>query len=505
MGPTTHIHWRPVLLVWLMLLVLGFGIMVAIAPQTRIYEDIICRRYYADGPEQSITLGIAFLPDDGPRHQGPDEKACKDPVIQDALNQLFGWQTFFDGIPGLLLAMYYGSLADSWGRRPILVLSLVGQLLGALWILFICWIEADVKLTWLSSIFSCIGGGNTVFTAAAMMIIADATPDASRTRVFFYASTCLIVGEMLGPPVGAALMAHDPWIPNILGFLCMGIATIFAFLMPETLGKASGSDTEGNPATWDNEQATSNGLPLKAAVQHALTTLRFIFQDRNLALLVAAYFTVDFARETLGLLVRYVSARFSIPLAQASYLLSFRASGQLLATALLLPLFDALLAKRFKSSPQRKDLFMARISIVFVTLGFATLIIAPGMAVIYAGIALYTCGTGFQASTKALLGSMVDRTLLGTVFTTLSLMDTVGALFAGPIDALLMKHSLRMEGIWQSLPFMFAFLCCALATVSLGYVKLRRGDVSLEDAGDEERRVFLAGQESEREDDRVVG
>lgn len=42
---------------------------------------------------------------------------------------------------------------------------------------------------------------------------------------------------------------------------------------------------------------------------------------------------------------------------------------------------------------------------------------------------------------------MVDRTLLGTVFTTLSLMDTVGALFAGPIGAILMKHSLGIKGL----------------------------------------------------------
>ena len=66
-------------------------------------------------------------------------------------------------------------------------------------------------------------------------------------------------------------------------------------------------------------------------------------------------------------------------------MLSFRASGQLLATAVLLPLFDALLKMRFKTFPLRKDLFMARISIVFVTLGFAILVLAPGITVVYAG------------------------------------------------------------------------------------------------------------------------
>ena len=119
------------------------------------------------------------------------------------------------------------------------------------------------------------------------------------------------------------------------------------------------------------------------------------------------------------------------------------------------------------------------------------------------GVAFYTFGAGFQASTKSLLGSMVDKTLLGTVFSTLSLMDTVGALFAGPVDAILMKHSLRMKGIWQGLPFMFASVCCALATVSLAYVNFQR-DVSLDNSEEEERGAPLGGHGGGSGNDREV-
>jgi MFS family permease len=321
-GPTS-IAWRPVLVIWTILFTLGFGITIASAPQTRIYEDIICRQYYRRNPQQlTPALGIAAIPPQGHSlfHQndlrnGPDESRCKVPAIQDAVNELFGWQTFFDGIPGLLLAMYYGSLADRIGRRPILVMSLFGPALGAAYILYICWIEADVRLTWVSSIFSCIGGGNTVFTAAGMMILADATPDSSRSRIFFFASTFLIVGEMLGPPLGAVLMATDPWIPNIIGFLCMALAVVIACLTPETLGKKKSAEA-------DAPKDTVRGMLGRHATvdvwKHAVSTLGFVFRSRNLAVLVATYFTVDFARETLSLIVRYVSARFNIPLAKVS-------------------------------------------------------------------------------------------------------------------------------------------------------------------------------------------
>lgn len=114
--------WRPIALIWAMLFFQAFGVMVSIAPQTRLFEDIACRSYYGSGGGPS----------------GPDEESCKDPAVQDAVNELFGWQLFFDGIPGLVTAMYYGAMADEKGRRPVLTLSLLGQALGAAWVLLIC-------------------------------------------------------------------------------------------------------------------------------------------------------------------------------------------------------------------------------------------------------------------------------------------------------------------------------------------------------------------------------
>jgi len=118
-------------------------------------------------------------------------------------------------------------------------------------------------------------------------------------------------------------------------------------------------------------------------------------------------------------------------------------------------------------------------------------------------VGIYTLGSGFQAATKSLLGAMVDKSALGTVFTLLSLMDTVGALFAGPIDALIMKRALRMEGVWKGLPFMFALVCCAVSTFALAYVK-PKSHVVLEEAEDEERRSFLGAARGEDGDGRRV-
>lgn len=113
-------------MVFLMLFVDGLGYFMSLAPQTRLFEDIVCRQYYEW--DRSGPGGAG----------GPSEEMCKDPAVQDVVARLFGWQTFFDGIPGLLLAMWFGILADQQGRRRVFFLSVVGSALSSCWILFIC-------------------------------------------------------------------------------------------------------------------------------------------------------------------------------------------------------------------------------------------------------------------------------------------------------------------------------------------------------------------------------
>ncbi|CAI0650439.1 unnamed protein product [Colletotrichum noveboracense] len=185
-GPSTEstaghgdsIYWRPIIVVAMMLFIDGLGNCMSLAPQTRLFEDFVCRQYNKVGGSVPGS--------------GPSEEMCKDPAVQDVVAELFGWQTFFDGIPGLILAMWFGVLADKQGRRRVFFLSVVGQVLGACWVLFICWLELPLKLVWLSSCFLLIRGGSTVTGAVAMMIITDASPEKYRSNVFFYAQAALM-------------------------------------------------------------------------------------------------------------------------------------------------------------------------------------------------------------------------------------------------------------------------------------------------------------------------
>lgn len=75
-------------------------------PTIKLFEQAICNRYYS---QQSIHPSLA-APD-------IDEGLCKIPAIQNELAALTGLKFTFDALPGLLTALYYGSIADRYGAH----------------------------------------------------------------------------------------------------------------------------------------------------------------------------------------------------------------------------------------------------------------------------------------------------------------------------------------------------------------------------------------------------
>ncbi|KAI7489989.1 hypothetical protein KC351_g938 [Hortaea werneckii] len=463
----SSIAWRPILLINLLFVLNGLGYFISVAPQTQLFENIICDVYYRSGAPQTA-----------PKQQNPARDPCKIPAVQEALATIFGFQTFFDGIPGLLLAMPYGVAADKIGRKPVLLLSMAGQLLAATWVLFVAWNELSLRLVWLSSAFTLIGGGSTVTVAVCMMIVADSTSEEDRSRLFFVLQGSFVLMEIIGPPLGSILMANNVWTPLLLGLISTGLSTLVVVLVPETLptkGQPVSSNSSGPNLlkSWNNPMQTA-----RVWTSHCRKTLQSVLCETKVVFLILAFLVADFGRQSLSLLLQYVSERYNWPIADASYLLSLRAGAQMVYYLFVLPAIDSWLLRKACWPAKVKDLWLAKVSICLLTISFVAFAFAPRVSVIALGLLLYTLGTGFNTFARSLVSVLVEPNMIGTLYTMISVMDTLGSLSAGPLVAEAFKWGMHLGGFWHGLPYMLSFTFCGLGALLMHRIHLR-GDIGV--------------------------
>jgi len=168
-------------IVMITVILLTAGDRLADAPETRIFESIICYKYWEKNDPTKLSLPRSAL--GAGAIGGVDEQLCKITDVQSSIAHLVGYLKFFDGIPALLFAIPFGIAADRIGRRPIFLLGCFSFVLRLAWIQFVVWQWQSINLVniWWSSLHGILGGSQTVVTAMAFVIVTDITTDTTRS------------------------------------------------------------------------------------------------------------------------------------------------------------------------------------------------------------------------------------------------------------------------------------------------------------------------------------
>ena len=143
-------------------------------------------------------------------------------VGMSALMSVFATCTFF-------AAPVFGALSDRFGRKYILIISLMGAVAGyvlfgiggALWILF------------LGRIIDGLTAGNTTILFA---YISDSTEPGERTKWFGYIGSVMGIGKIGGPALGGLLGSISLELPFFItaGLIFLSGLAVY-FLLPESL------------------------------------------------------------------------------------------------------------------------------------------------------------------------------------------------------------------------------------------------------------------------------
>lgn len=220
--------------------------------------------------------------------------------------------TAFNATPrtvGLLFASYsimqlifspiLGGLSDKHGRRPVLLLSIIGTGIGFL----ILGLATTVWMLFIGRILDGITGGNI---STAQAYIADITTEENRAKGMGLIGAAFGLGFIFGPAIGGILSHWGIHVPFFFAAtLCFANAVLLYFRLPETV-------TADHPA----KHSAAGGRSLR----HVLDSLK----QPKLAFVLVIYFLfiVAFSIMTTSFSL-YTMFRFGYDAQHTGYLFAY--------------------------------------------------------------------------------------------------------------------------------------------------------------------------------------
>ena len=144
-----------------------------------------------------------------------------------------GWLTFAYAIMQFIFAPILGNLSDRYGRRPVLLFSLLGFGLDYIFLAF----APTIGWLFLGRIIAGITGAS--FTTAAAYI-ADISPPDKRAQNFGLIGVAFGLGFIIGPVIGGVLGQFGPRIPFIAAAALSLLNALYGyFVLPESLPESN--------------------------------------------------------------------------------------------------------------------------------------------------------------------------------------------------------------------------------------------------------------------------
>lgn len=301
-----------------------------------------------------------------------------------------------------------GRMSDRWGRRPLLLVSQVGTLIG-----FIILASANtLTLVFLSRILDGFTAGNI---SLAQAYIADVTKPEERTRSFALIGIAFGLGFMIGPAISGFLSQFGYVYPILLA-IGLSATSILAtyFFLPATKAVAEGGETGRRVSIIDW------GTYVEFFRRPGLSTLLWQF------LFFIFSFSVFMSGFPLFAERRYTWNGAPFGPKEVGYVHGFIGVIAVIIQGGLL----GRLSKRFG------DRSLVRAGFIFGLAGFVALAFAYSIPALLVISALVTCGTtAIRPALTSLITQAANRSeqgsVLGLTQSLMSVSQVIGPILAG--------------------------------------------------------------------------
>ncbi|KAL4783504.1 major facilitator superfamily domain-containing protein [Aspergillus varians] len=448
------------LIITLIIILLAFEIggQMIPGPMVRVIESIVCDRYWR---AHGLTGHIP-------------ERRCNIPAVQTEVATVKGYSDLLEGLLCTICAIPYGLLADRYGRRRAIRLTVPGFLLNALITNSVLWFSDTFPLRaiWLASFSWIIGGGPTVALVIIWTMLADLSTDSKRAMLFFHVGLASQIAGFLASAISSGLMALNPWIPLPIGCATVTVGLGFALSLPETMSLVV--KTRDATMCWDENELVESipnpplrYIPLARKIERLIHPYLFIFNSR-LLLLMLSFAVFQVAQGSAAFLTQYISTRFSWTLVHAQLLTSLHAAATIPVFAFLLPYFSEKVL--YSLSLPRRDLHIARFSIVSLTVGSLGTGLSSHISLLVPSLCLHALGAGFALAIRSLVTSLVKREESARLYSAIEILQSMGSVLGSLCFTNAFKSGLLMDGIgsglvWVLSSFLFAFVGTALMTI----------------------------------------
>lgn len=326
----------------------------------------------------------------------------------------------------LLAAPALGDLSDRYGRRPVLIFSLLGTVVS-----FVMMAMAhSIAMLFAARIVDGLSGGN-ISTARAY--VADVTEPKDRARAYGLIGAAFGLGFIMGPALSGVLAAYSYTAPIWAAAAITMVATLMAwFWLPETVHRA----------------AAGTGMPFRNLAE----MLRRPGLRRMLWIDFVYWFAFAIFQTTFAL---FVARRFGFDVSQTGYFFAaFGILGAVVQGALIRPVVQRL---------GDKPTFI--LGLVCAAVGLVGATLAPTVVWFTVALLPLALGIGFGHPTVSALVSRAGRgDEQGRVQGAAGAMESLGRAL-GPVwgNAALSRYG-------EAMPYLSAAACLVLTLfLSLSY------------------------------------